>query len=282
MPKRVLQRVPTYAFPMVLLLASRLGAEPTRSMTGGEDPSSDSFVVQTYPGGPIASEVCAFAGKVRRETHRRWIANKPPEPWQPKCKIVLHQRRVDYLRSVGKAGAQTSGASLIKCVGGEIVERRVDLLVGERGQYPALPHELTHVVLADFFCGRQPPPWVDEGIATLADSQEKKALHRRDCRRALKNGNAMDLNALLELDRLTSRDQAAAFYGQSLSLVEYLADRGEPTQLLNFVDQARSRGYDQALRDIYDIEGIGELQRQWLLYETSYMTTARKQLATSR
>lgn len=136
-------------------------------------------------------------------------------------------------------------------------------------------------MLADFFKGRQPPPWIDEGIATLADSKEKRALHRRDCQRAFQNGNAIDLVELLELQRLTSREQAAAFYGQSLSLVEFLVDRGDSTRLLAMVDLAQAKGYDQALRHVYDIDGIGELRHQWLQYENSRAAEAGRQMATS-
>lgn len=271
---------------IALILLSLLGAcawaEPKEVTANQEHLDAESFNIRTYAGGPKASEVVALATKTRREAHGRWLADEPQQRWQPCCEIVVHSNRSSYLRAVGGAGGQTSGASLIKCVAGQIVERRVDVLVNEKGECPALAHELTHVVLADFFEGRQPPPWIDEGIATLADSEEKRALHYRDCHRALRNGEAIELAELLELKRLTSREQAAAFYGQSLSLVEFLADRGKPARLLTLVKLAQSKGYDQALRDVYDLKGIGELRSQWLHHAASQAIETSKPLASSR
>lgn len=269
-----------------MILSSLLGAcawaEPQEPASRQAHRDAESFTVRTYAGGPKASEVTALATTTRREAHGRWLADEPQQPWRPRCQIVVHPNRASYLRAVGGAGGQTSGASFIKCVAGQIVERRVDVLANENGECSALAHELTHVVLADFFEGRQPPPWIDEGIATLADSEEKRALHRRDCRQAFQNGEAIDLAELLELERLTSREQAAAFYGQSLSLVEFLADRGQPTRLLTLVELAQSKGYDRALRDVYKINGIGELRRLWLHHETSPVAEFSKPLASSR
>lgn len=264
------------------LLGACVWADPEESAANQEQTDAASFNIRTYAGGPKASEVLALATKTRREAHGRWLAEEPQLRWQPRCEIVVHPHRASYLRAVGGAGGQTSGASLIKCVAGQIVERRVDVLVNENGECPALAHELTHVVLADFFDGRQPPPWIDEGIATLADSEQKRALHHRDCRRAIENGQAIDLAELLELERLTSREQAAAFYGQSLSLVEFLADRGKPARLLTLVKLAQSQGYDHALREVYDINGIGELRSLWLHHAASTAMVPGKPLITTR
>ena len=137
-------------------------------------------------------------------------------------------------------------------------------------------------MLADWFRGSQPPPWVDEGIATLVDGAEKRALHQRDCRRALADGSAIHMVELVQLKQLSSSEQAAAFYGQSLSLVAFLADRAEPNRLLPFVDLAESRGYDHALREVYAINSIGDLQRQWVRHELAKSDNLTHQVSQSR
>ena len=71
----------------------------------------------------------------------------------------------------------------------------------------ALSHELTHVVLADRFAGRQPPRWFDEGIATLADSTEKRALHHRDCCAAVRSGTFLRLVDVFRFDGFSTTEQ---------------------------------------------------------------------------
>lgn len=73
--------------------------------------------------------------------------------------IVLHPDRESYLAAVGADAANTAGSSLVErnancdtksanCIS----KRRIDLR-GDRPDYltAALPHELTHVMLADHF-----------------------------------------------------------------------------------------------------------------------------------
>lgn len=68
---------------------------------------------------------------------------------------------------------------------------------------------------------------------------------------------------VLHLDRFTGPHQVPAFYGQSLSLVEYLAARSEPHHVVDFAETAADRGYDQALRQHYDIRNVAMLEREW-------------------
>ena len=70
---------------------------------------------------------------------------------------------------------------------GKIISRRVNL----RTDHPTLvqavlPHEITHVILADFFTEQQIPRWADEGLAVLAeplDEQEAAGLLINSTRR---------------------------------------------------------------------------------------------------
>lgn len=138
------------------------------------------------------------------------------------------------------------GSSLIRAEKGRILTRRIDLLVSEHSGLPALAHELTHVVLADRFGGRQPPRWVDEGIATMADPTEKRMLHYRDCHHALRSGTALRLIEVLDLEQFTSAQQVPAFYGQSLSLVHFLSEQVQPQTVIDFAEAAMDHGYDFA------------------------------------
>jgi len=226
--------------------------------------TTSNFIVRSYGRGPNAAEVAQDCEALRPRIQIKWFGKASVDPWQPVCEIVLHAAKGSYLRAVGPGAGQTSGSSLINQQGGRIVTRRIDMLVDQRGRTTALPHELTHVVLADYFPRQRPPAWFDEGIATLADSEEKLARHRRDCFSVVHLGTAFPLIELLTLDRLSSAGQFPAFYGQSVSLVCFLAERDEPTKILRFAKLGIETGYDEALQTSYGIDSVGQLQRLWL------------------
>ncbi|NOY41362.1 MAG: hypothetical protein GXP26_05940 [Planctomycetes bacterium] len=226
--------------------------------------TTSNFVVRSYDGGPDAAEIAQVCETLRPQIQNKWLGKVSADSWKPTCGIVLHATKGSYLRAVGPGAGQTSGSSLINQQSGRIVSRRIDVLVDQHGRTTALPHELTHIVLADYFPGKQPPAWFDEGIATLADSEEKLARHNRDCCHAVHTGTAFPLIELLTLDNLSSAEQFPAFYGQSVSLVRFLAERDEPTKILPFVKLGIETGYAEALRTSYGIESVGQLQRLWL------------------
>ncbi len=226
---------------------------------------SDNFRIHSYRNGPHAAELATRVEKMRSELQSVWLTGGADTQWQPRCEIVLHPTRAKYQQAVG-GGAQTSGSSFIRYHRGRMQTRRIDLLVFADGTMSALPHELTHVVLADRFKGRQPPRWVDEGVATLADSHEKRRLHHRDCQSALSSGKALRMMEILNLDQFTSAEQVPAFYGQSLVLVRFLASRDDLDTIIDFAETAMDDGYNRALQTHYGIESVATLERQWRTY----------------
>jgi hypothetical protein len=235
---------------------------------------SQDFVVYTHRGGPSAEQVIQQCRAIRQQLHNCWLGGTAMPSWEPRCRIVIHASRTSYLQVVGAGGSQTSGSSLVRYDRDKISERRIDLLVDWQGTLPALRHELAHVVLADRFGGRQPPRWADEGIAMLADAAEKQSLHLRDCRNALHSGRALRLADIVRLEQFRSSDEVAAFYGESLSLVDFLVQQATPAQFVAFVELALDQGYDRALRQTYDIDGIAHLERQWRQFAMSRSESA--------
>ena len=166
---------------------------------------------------------------------------------------------------------------------GVIANRRIDLVLDQQGALTALPHELTHVILADCFAGRQPPLWIDEGIAMLADTHEKQMLHERDCLDALSSKNTLPIGALVRLEQFFSSNQVAPFYGQSLSLVRMLAQQKSPETLIEFAKDSMDKGIETALNHHYQIEDIRELESRWRLeMQTLKTSTNRKQFVSVR
>ncbi len=248
-----------FVLPAILALFFQMLLTPAAASAG-------SFVVRgadvRVDCGHIAQQCEAWRTSLFNKWHRSSAA-----PWQPRCEVVIHASRASYAKQVGEGSAQTAGSSLIKFAGGNVVHRRIDLLADAAGGLTALPHELTHVVLADVFGGRQPPPWADEGIATLADAHTKRSLHQRDCREAIAAGTAFRVAELFALDRLSRPDQVAAFYGQSLSLTRFLLEQKRPHELIGFLTHSLEVGYDRALKKHYGFETMTDLERAWRHFE---------------
>ncbi|MFO0915891.1 MAG: hypothetical protein U0795_23230 [Pirellulales bacterium] len=242
---------------------------PALAVAGNASPSplyarqSDSFRVISNSAEHASSYVLERCEQLKETLQRVWLGDSSPASWRPRCQIVVHTERAGYLRAVGPQGQQTLGSSWIEFDSGRPAVRRIDLLADNQGNLSALAHELTHVVLADRFQGRQPPRWLDEGVATMADSSDKRLLHRRDCRYALETGSALRLVEVLHLESFHSAEEVPPFYGQSLALVDFLASKGAPGTIVDFAESAMNHGYDHALRLHYDIPSVAALEQLW-------------------
>ncbi len=255
----------------------------------GEDPSSRTvsqsnfFQVQSFAGGPSSQKVLELCDLLRTELLRVWSGKAGPTKWEPRCEVIVHRSREGYTKAVGLGSSSTNGSSLIQLTSGVVSSRRIDLLVDQRGDLTSLPHELTHVILSDCLAGRQPPLWLDEGIAMLADTHEKQLLHERDCMDAISSKNALSIDALVRLNQFTSANQVAAFYGQSLMLVRMLALRKDPETLIEFAKDSMDRGITLALKHHYQIDDVRELEKHWQLeMQTLKSSTKRKPFVTVR
>jgi RNA polymerase sigma factor (sigma-70 family) len=125
----------------------------------------------------------------------------------------------------------------------------------------ALPHEVTHAVLADEF--QWPlPRWADEGAATQAEDAQEQERMERQLREVFKKKRAIPLRQLFEL--LDYPRDLRAFYAQSHSVTRFLVEaRGRQT-FVNFVRLALGDGWDRAAREYYKYESVEELEEKWL------------------
>ena len=248
------------------LVLSLQASVRARADTARTTSISSWFEVTSFAGGPSSERVLALCEETRAELFRVWVEQSEATSWEPRCKINLHPTRAHYVRKVGVEAGQTNGCSSIQLHDGKVVLREIDLLLDHAGELTALPHELTHVILADLLKGRQPPHWLDEGIAMLADTPAKQNLHLRDCREAMVSAKAMPTSQLLALETFTSPEQMPAFYGQSLLLVKMLADQSSPATIIQFANDSLDQGTVAALKTHYEINGLDELERAWKAY----------------
>jgi hypothetical protein len=204
------------------------------------------------------------AESLRNQLATKWLGSESPDPWKPRCQVLLYATKPAYVAAVGPGSEHTVGSSLVHVDHGQIISRRIDL-VGDQIEFlsAALPHELTHVLLRDRFTTSPPPRWADEGMATLADTDAKQGRHHKDLMDALATGGTFRAGTLLSLDDYPSASRVGTFYGESVSLTKFLVDRAGPQQFVAFVERANSEGCDAALQSCYGIENAGELDRQW-------------------
>ncbi len=146
--------------------------------------------------------------------------------WVLAGSAVLEQVTGDWITEKSlNAGLICAATSVIPCVA-------------------ALPHELTHLVIADRFPTQPLPRWLDEGIAILADPVSKQHGHETDWLSAQRQATAFRLVEILEQHKYPSSTRVQTFYGQSAAMVRDLLRRKSPADLLLFIEKAQERGYD--------------------------------------
>jgi len=240
-------------------------AQPSTVATSGDQwqATSANFVVRNLHPSHDARTIAEYCERWRNKLQKYWIAEQQ-DAWQAKCEVVVHANSSSYLAAVGGGGRQTFGSSLVKFGSDKQVTRRLIDFRGDSAYgLAAVPHEMTHVVLADLLDGRQPPRWADEGMAILADSHDKQLLHERDLTHGLANRTAFRVAELVTMDSYPHPSRIAAFYGQSASLTACLAKRDDPAKFVEFLRRSLDGGYDKALRDVYHVDNIAELEQLW-------------------
>ena len=117
----------------------------------------------------LAEAAANAAESVRADQARRWSSPTADRPWTPRCDLYLYPTGKVFAKETDQPES-SPGFSTMMCNGNRVVARRMNL----RADHPLLvtailPHEVTHVVLADLFTTQQIPRWADEGLAVLAE-----------------------------------------------------------------------------------------------------------------
>jgi hypothetical protein len=225
---------------------------------------SNNFIVRSLLAQPRADQVAEHCETLCRQLHVTLLGEDESPAWLPKCEVVLHPSRASYLRAVDQGGAQTVGSSAIRIKSGKTLERRIDLLAEDRSRsLSALRHEMVHVMFAELFPDEMPPRWAEEGLALLHDAKDKQGRHLDDLRRALETHTTLPVTRLFATTDYPSGWQRAVFYGQSMSMVEYLMGIRTPDHFVRFVQMSLDAGHAHALRTVYQIDDLDEFARRW-------------------
>ena len=200
----------------------------------------------------------------RNRLQHAWLVESVAKTWQPKCEVCLHPNREAYNLALGRPGDTSVGSTTMKFDQGRAVQRRIDVRIDACDwSNAALPHELTHVTLADRFGGHALPRWADEGIAMLSESPEKHRERLVNLREVLAKRPTYRLLDLVQTSRVPPAHLRDAFYGQSVGLVSILVRKSAPATFADFVADSERVGLDQALRTHYRVDGMSGLQLEW-------------------
>lgn len=211
-----------------------------------------------------SEQVARSCEQLRSQLRRVWCASEHDASWTPRCQVVVHSSVSSYARQLGPGCERTSGCASLELDGGRVVLRRIDLRADARGWLTeSLPHELTHVVLADRFSEKRIPRWADEGIAILSEPVAKQQLRERTWQDEARSGHQFSPRELFVVDAHPPANRHNAYYSQSASLVRFLIDRDSPEQFLRFVQASQRHGYATALKSTYGIDSVEHLEHLW-------------------
>lgn len=216
----------------------------------------------------LAEKAAEVAEAARASQIKRWIGSAPRDTWNPKCDIYLYPTASVFSRMTGQP-EQSPGFSTMGMSGGRIIARRVNLRVDHPNMLKAImPHEITHVVLADLFPHQQIPRWADEGMAVLSEPTSEQHLRAADLEEPLASGKLFKLDNLMTMDYPEGKFWGL-YYAQSVSLTRFLVDLATPEQFIQFVQRSQVNGAEAELKRIYKIDGYSDLHQRWLAYARS-------------
>lgn len=200
--------------------------------------------------------------QLRAELTRIWL--ETPTAWKNRCAIVVSQNSTEYGRAIGSPGNSSVGCTTLQTSNGEITFRRVDVRADAVSwQTSALAHEITHVILADRFPGATLPLWADEGISILSEPKSTQAKRSDALVKAIRSGNVLMLETLLSQKETPPAGLRDSFYAQAGLLVAMLIAEESPARFLEFVSCSQETSLDQALRKVYEIDGLQALRTRW-------------------
>ena len=221
------------------------------------------FCITTWNESPGVGSLPAQCEELRERLCAAWLGETPAD-WSCKCDVIVYPTTASYVRQLGPGSEQSSGCTSLKLHEGRVTVRRIDLR-GDAVDWfsAALPHELTHAIVADRFSRTQIPRWADEGMSILAEPHDKQQRRHRQLEAAISSGGSFRAADLVAVRQYPTGPAREAFYGQSAALVHYLIERDSPSVFLDFVVRAERRGYDRALHDVYGIRSLADLDQRW-------------------
>lgn len=233
------------AFFRSLLIVGALGSL-------GAGYRTPNFIV-TAPTDGMAEQVGEAAEVYRKELAIAWTGKPLPGNWSIPCPIDVR---------VGTMGA--GGATTFNFQDGEVYGWKMEIFGSEeRILDSVLPHEINHTIFACHF--RRPlPRWADEGAASLIENESERMRLRRIHDQVMNTTRKIPLKSLLEMKNYPKdKQQVLTLYAEGHSLADFLIQRSDKPTYLKFLQLAHERGWDHALKKIYQFDSVSALESRW-------------------
>jgi RNA polymerase sigma factor (sigma-70 family) len=216
----------------------------------------------TAPTRESAQKVAQAAERQRKALALLWLGKELPA-WEKRCPVRVR------LTEQGSAGVSTFQFDNGRLVAQSMtLEGRLNEILSN-----SLPHETTHVVLANS-SGRPLPRWADEGAAIQAESKESRARHAQATLTILDENRALPLRRLLPMPDYPP--DAMALFAQGYSLTDFLLHKGGRSKFLEFVKEGDRDSWARSAKTHYGYATLDELERSWLVYARKTPRTPAK------
>jgi tetratricopeptide (TPR) repeat protein len=170
-----------------------------------------------YARNDLVAERVAEAAEYHFSGLSAWLGTAPPD-WEPRCEIRIHGTREEFRQATGTTGI-TFAVSHTQLQGQRVLARKLDAFQADPWLLSStLPHELTHLLIAE---ARRPatlPLVIDEGLALQAEPPARWLMYRL---RLAPQPPA--LTALLAATQTPA--DVEGFYAEAGTLVNWLLDR---------------------------------------------------------
>jgi hypothetical protein len=227
------------------------GLQPAISV-GAEKHETANFLV-TAADKQVAEKVALTAEQYRKELAVYWLGRPMPN-WSRPCRVSVN---------VGALGA--GGQTTFQFVNGEVINWRMSVQGSlERILDSVIPHEVNHTIFACHF--RRPlPRWADEGAATLFEHESEKIKQLHLLNQVIRDqGQHFSLRELLSMkDYPEDPRRMLTLYAQGFTLVDFLVQQKGQKVYLQLLNAAEEDGWEEAIRNHFDHEGIAALERNW-------------------
>src|SRR6516164_717562 len=166
----------------------------------------------------FAEQVLRAAEQARAAALAKWAGREPGGAWKPVCEVYLYATAAEYAKATGKP-ADSPGHATYKAQNGAIIGRRLDLRADDPNLLTCVvPHETTHIVLADLFADSPLPRWADEGMAVLAESPARLDRFERTLHSSRRQGRLVPLDKLFAKTEYPEAALITVFYVESVSV----------------------------------------------------------------
>jgi hypothetical protein len=205
--------------------------------------------------------VADFLEEKRADFINLWFGELPA--WRNKCDVYLYQSHNQMVKDTG-ARSWMVGNCAVTYENSQVTTIRINARIDVHGCWDnILTHELMHALLGTYL-GRQPPRWIDEGLACQVETGEW-------LRQRWAYGTIKDRYLLKSIIGMTDYpDKTPTYYGQSVVLVKHLISLQGEREFLKFVASVSRNGTEAALLKHYNAT-YDLLEQNWLT--TPFQTT---------